>query len=126
MSPVSKLQDTNKQILEVSCYVCGVAEGLVADKRILGGFIHRIAREMGLVQGECDPREQDTHPELDEGTIPNGAFLAMRMTCMFSNFMHQGIRDIERRCEDVEAAVIHNNEVISRQVQEIVRGSTTK
>ena len=27
---------------------------------------------------------------------------------------------MERRCEDMEKAVLHNNEVIARQVQEIV------
>ena len=32
------------------------------------------------------------------------------------------MQDMEKRCEDVERAVFHNNEVIARQVQEIVCG----
>ena len=36
--------------------------------------------------------------------------------------MCQVMRDLERRCEDVEAAVLRNNETIARQVQETVRG----
>ena len=29
---------------------------------------------------------------------------------------------MRRRCEEVEAAILHNNEIIARQVEEIVRG----
>lgn len=36
--------------------------------------------------------------------------------------MRKGILDMKRRCEDVEAAALHNNEIIARQVEEIVRG----
>ena len=36
--------------------------------------------------------------------------------------LYKGMQDMERRCEDVEKAVLHNNEIIARQVQEIVCG----
>ena len=33
------------------------------------------------------------------------------------------MRDVEIRCTGLEAAVLHNNEIIARQEQEIVRGT---
>ena len=76
---VSKLQDTNERIQEISRYICGVAEGLAMDKQALYYLIHRIAHEMGLVQSECGICEWDNHPSAsidpEPGkTMPNCKF----------------------------------------------------
>lgn len=86
---------------------------------------------MGLAQGDCGTYEWDGHPsahtdvtdpELGEEATQTRAFRVICMARILSNFVCQGIQDMERRCKDVETAVLHNNEVIARQVAEIVRG----
>lgn len=45
------------------------------------------------------------------------------MALATSNFALQGVQDMEIRCKGLEAAVLCNDEIITRQEQEIVRGA---
>ena len=81
--PVTKLQGANKQIQEISRYVCGQAEELATDEQSIYHLIHQFAHSMGLVQGVCDACERDndlsatiniTDLEPDEETMPDRTF----------------------------------------------------
>lgn len=82
--PVSRLHDTSKQIQEISRYVCGQAEELVADEQNIYHLIHQIVQGTGLAQGGCDACERGdnpsahidvTDPQPDEETMQNRTFL---------------------------------------------------
>ena len=75
------LQDTSKQIQEISHCICGQAEELAANEQNISYLIQKIVHGMGLVQGRCDACELGTNLsacidatnfEPDEETLPDG------------------------------------------------------
>jgi hypothetical protein len=108
--PVSKLQDTNKQISDIFRCVADIAEELASDERSNDAVV-------------CQPLH-----ETSPANCPHTNCKCRYIERLIPSLNYRGfaaIDDVETRCGELEEAILQNKTTIKRQAQEIVRRVVT-
>lgn len=129
---VSNLQSASVRIQDIAQYVCRVAEELAGDEMSLNTLTEQILHEVGLRLDDADAGVRESHHHLTYFDKEGGNSLRM---CRFILFpprrrdplttWFQVVKEMEKRCEDLEASIVLNNDIVKKQTEEIVRDILT-